>query len=310
MVTETVKAVGGVVSKVNVGLTKASRFIYTHVKMASRWIGKTIVTLGKWLSQGMKCLIPTPETATIMQIVAMMQQIIQSASVIAMPFKVDIQMMMEKMLGSLGLLTHFPGKELEKVEKMFPDGLLDDLKTAAGTNVGTDAIWKQIAGVRGTLEEFLRNSDVPMPRHIRTILQDILGADSDKILKNVKAEGKTNAPDQKGMDKKEDNSDLKKDLIKHKMSGGDGEAGADSMKKQLETQLSGCREQMEGIDSIITGKEVICNKLPGKNQKACEARLLARVSNIKKQLRKQCSALRDIYAQHFGESDEVAEFSS
>merc|ERR1719499_2548649 len=145
-----------------------------------------------------------------------------------------------------------------------------------------------------------------MPKHIREIFRNIMGEDYGSIMAGVKAEGKTLAPNQDGMDQK-GQGDVKADLTKHKMSGKNGQTEED-LKTQLEKQLASCTEQMDGINNILSGKETISKKLPGKNQIACEKRLITRVSNIKKQLRKQCDALREIYAQNFGEGDEVAEF--
>lgn len=296
-----VSSVGGVISKAKKGVEKQSRHIYTHVKMSARWIGKVVAMLGKYLNNGHKCLIPVPESANVMEIIEMMQQILETASVVAMPFKVSLEKLMQKMLKSLGLMVRFPMQEFERVEKIFPEGLMGDLVEASKSGKGVSALHDNFKSLRSNLRQFLTSANLSMPRRVKEILGDLVGDGAD-LSKFVSKEGL--APDQTGMETKPIDSPAKSDdseVEDFEDSKEQLQKSNDDLKTELEKQITDCRQQVDALEKAQASKSEICGKLAGKLKKACETRLDSRTPVMIRNLKKQCRALDDIYGQNFVE---------
>jgi len=300
-VAKSVKAVGRVVSKVHQGVERQSRHVFTHVKMSARWIGHVVAMLGKYLTNGHRCLIPTPESAKVMEIIEMTNQILEDASVIAMPFKVSIEILMKKILASLGLMRRFPAQEFEQVEKIFPEGLMDDLITASKLS-GSDAVWNDIKSLKATVTDFLaRNDQLHMPRKISNIFDDLLGdgADYRKNMLKASKESKTLAPDQTGLEKAQHSADSPKPKeVKAQVKKTEND-----LKSELEMQISDCRQQLDALTAMQSQKPQICRQLPTKLRKACMSRLDSKFPDLSKSLSHQCKALDDLYIQNFVEGE-------
>jgi len=269
--------------------------------MSARWIGKVVAMLGKYLNNGHKCLIPVPESANVMEIIEMMQQILEKASVVAMPFKVSLEKLMQKMLKSLGLMVRFPMQEFERVEKIFPEGLMGDLVEASKSGKGASALHDNFKSLRSNLRQFLTSANLSMPRRVKEILSDLVGDGAD-LSKFVKKEGL--APDQTGMETKPIDSPAKSDdseVEDLEDSKEQIQKSNDDLKTELEKQIADCRQQVDALEKAQASKSEICGKLAGKLKKACETRLDSRTPVMIRNLKKQCRALDDIYGQNFVE---------